>query len=71
MADIIYYEFKCIHCSSENVNAATNDGGSVQYCNDCKKTYRAKKIAAPPIIIGPDMIRPVATGLYKHNPKKV
>lgn len=42
-----YYEFKCIHCQSTNVIAAINDGGSVQYCNNCKKTYKAKHIAAP------------------------
>jgi hypothetical protein len=36
------YEYKCIHCNSKNVYGVTNDGGSRQHCNDCKKMYTAK-----------------------------
>jgi hypothetical protein len=27
---------------SSNVIAAVNDGGSVQFCNDCQKIYKGK-----------------------------
>lgn len=38
------YLYECPSCKSNNVTAATNDGGSVQYCNDCKLTYKAIKL---------------------------
>ena len=46
MDTVINYEFKCIYCQSKNVYAATNDGGSVQGCKSCGKTYKAKILAA-------------------------
>lgn len=39
-----YYEYKCVHCSSTNVFATTNDGGSIQKCNECHRIYKAKQI---------------------------
>lgn len=50
-----HYEHKCVHCSSTNVFACTNDGGSVQQCNDCHQSYKAKKIEALDAI---NMVRP-------------
>lgn len=43
-----FYEFKCVHCNSRNVYAVTNDGGSVQQCNRCDKSYKAKKVTIAP-----------------------
>jgi len=51
-----YYEYKCVHCSSTNVFAITNDGGSVQQCNECQRNYKAKKIEARDAAI--NMVRP-------------
>jgi metal-dependent HD superfamily phosphatase/phosphodiesterase len=36
------YIFRCIYCSGSNVFAMTNDGGSIQFCNTCKKKYKAR-----------------------------
>ena len=41
------YIFQCTSCNSKNVNALINDGGSVQLCNDCSKTYKAKYYFTP------------------------
>jgi transcription elongation factor Elf1 len=38
----VQYKFKCVFCGSTNVAAITNDGGSIQMCNNCKKSYRAE-----------------------------
>lgn len=40
----IQYQFQCIYCQSINVVALINDGGSVQMCNACGRTYRAKQV---------------------------
>ncbi len=42
------YMFQCVHCNSRNVSAFTNDGGSMQTCNDCGKTYKALRMGAQP-----------------------
>lgn len=41
------YEYRCIYCQSTNVIPLINDGGSIQQCNSCDKSYRAKILAAP------------------------
>ena len=38
----IDYLHQCIHCGSNNVLTITNDGGSIQMCNNCGKSYRAR-----------------------------
>lgn len=38
-----HYIRQCIHCGSNRVSVLTNDGGSVQMCNCCGKSYRARK----------------------------
>ncbi|XWV26603.1 putative orfan [Tupanvirus soda lake] len=39
-----FYLFKCVYCGSTDVFALLNDGGSIQNCNRCGQTYRAKII---------------------------
>ena len=51
------YEFKCIHCQSTKVSALINDGGSVQMCNQCNKTYIATVIHDQAMIAAMDTSR--------------
>jgi hypothetical protein len=41
------YVWQCVHCGSKDVTAITNDGGSLQNCNKCGKTYGARRL--PPV----------------------
>jgi len=37
----VVYVLQCIYCSGTDVKTLTNDGGSEQQCNTCKKKYYA------------------------------
>ena len=40
-----YYKTKpCIYCKSNETFPIVNDGGSITYCENCKKTYKSPKI---------------------------
>lgn len=42
------YILQCIFCSSVHVIPLTTDGGSMQQCQQCRKTYQGK-ISSEPI----------------------
>jgi hypothetical protein len=65
--EVINYDYKCIFCHSTNVYAIVNDGGSIQFCNLCNKTYKANILAAQRVMVRPDMIPGYVrkTGVFK------
>ena len=42
------YEYKCIYCHSTDVQAPYRDGGALQTCKKCNRTYRARVLLADP-----------------------